>query len=87
MTRCSLIALLTSALAIPLESLAVRACGGSSVDAPTIAWPPLLLTGKTTAGTGLTDAELGTIARSARNRQVSYDSHPLYLYTGVQRSR
>jgi hypothetical protein len=48
---------------------------------------PLRLTGKATAGMGLTHAELGTIARSARRRQVSCNGHVLYLFAGDQRPR
>jgi predicted lipoprotein with Yx(FWY)xxD motif len=44
------------------------------------AWPPLLATGKPTAGTRLTASELGTITRSGRGRQVTYNGHPLYLF-------
>ncbi len=46
------------------------------------AWPPLLATGKPTAGTGLTASKLGTITRSDGRRQITYNGHPLYLYVG-----
>ena len=54
------------------------ACTGAC----TSAWPPLLATGKPTAGTGLTAAKLGTSTRSDGTHQVTYNGHPLYLYIG-----
>jgi predicted lipoprotein with Yx(FWY)xxD motif len=44
------------------------------------AWPPLLVTGKPTAASGLTTSNLGTITRSGGGHQVTYDGHPLYLF-------
>jgi predicted lipoprotein with Yx(FWY)xxD motif len=43
-------------------------------------WPPVLATGKLTAGKGLTAARLGTITRSDGTRQITYNGHPLYLF-------
>jgi predicted lipoprotein with Yx(FWY)xxD motif len=54
------------------------ACAGACATA----WPPLLATGKPTAGTGLTASKLGTITRSGGNQQITYNGHPLYLYVG-----
>ena len=52
------------------------ACAGACATA----WPPLLATGKPTAGKGLTASKLGTITRSGGTRQVTYNGHPLYLF-------
>jgi predicted lipoprotein with Yx(FWY)xxD motif len=58
------------------DSATSSACSGACATA----WPPLLVTGKPTAGTGLTASKLGTITRSGGNRQVTYNGHPLYLF-------
>ena len=46
------------------------------------AWPPLLITVAPVAGEGLSQAQIGTVARSDGSRQVSYNGHPLYYYVG-----
>jgi predicted lipoprotein with Yx(FWY)xxD motif len=58
------------------DSAARSACSSACA----MAWPPLLATGKSTAGTGLTASELGTINRSGSSRQVTYNGHPLYRF-------
>ena len=52
------------------------ACAGACATA----WPPLLATGKPTAGTGLTASKLATITRSDGTQQVTYNGHPVYLF-------
>lgn len=44
------------------------------------AWPPLYAGGAPVAGSGATQAKLGTIRRSGGRRQVTYAGHPLYYY-------
>ena len=53
-------------------------CSGACATA----WPPLITKGAPTAGTGATAGDLGTIARSDGTKQVSYDGHPLYYFSG-----
>jgi predicted lipoprotein with Yx(FWY)xxD motif len=43
-------------------------------------WPPLLVSGKPTAGHGARAAKVGSIKRSGGKRQVTYDGHPLYRF-------
>ena len=58
------------------------ACAGACATK----WPPLLATGKSSAGAGLTASKLGTISRSDGTRQITYDGHPLYLFVKDQKS-
>jgi predicted lipoprotein with Yx(FWY)xxD motif len=46
------------------------------------AWPPLLTNGTPTAGNGVKASLLGTTKRSNGAEQVTYNQHPLYLFTG-----
>ena len=50
------------------------------------AWPPLRATGKPSAGTSLSAAKLGTTPRSDGKPQLTYNSHPLYLYSADQKA-
>jgi predicted lipoprotein with Yx(FWY)xxD motif len=43
-------------------------------------WPPLLASGKLTAGAGLKAGLLGTTRRANGTRQVTYNRHPLYTF-------
>ena len=45
-------------------------------------WPPLLVTGTPTAGTGVKRSLLSTITLPDGTRQVTYAGHPLYTYIG-----
>ena len=60
---------------------AKSACTGACATA----WPPLLATGKPTAGTGLTASKLATITRSDGTQQVTYNGHPVYLFIKDQK--
>jgi predicted lipoprotein with Yx(FWY)xxD motif len=54
------------------------ACFGACASA----WPPLRDGGKPTAGDGLDPALLGTTSRSDGGPQITYNGHPLYLFSG-----
>lgn len=43
-------------------------------------WPPLLTSGKPTAGPGVKEAWLGVFHRDDGGAQVTYKTHPLYFY-------
>jgi predicted lipoprotein with Yx(FWY)xxD motif len=45
-------------------------------------WPPVTTTGAPKAGSGVTAAMLGTTKRADGTTEVTYNGHPLYLYTG-----
>jgi predicted lipoprotein with Yx(FWY)xxD motif len=45
-------------------------------------WPPLAVNGPPTVGSGANATLLGTSARSDGISQVTYNGHPVYLYTG-----
>jgi predicted lipoprotein with Yx(FWY)xxD motif len=58
--------------------------GGKSSCSGTCAqyWPPLLVHGKPSAGSGVKASLLGTVKRSDGKLQVTYHKHPLYTYAG-----
>ena len=49
------------------------------------AWPPLRATGTPVVGTDLSASKLGTTPRSDGKPQVTYNGHPLYLYSADQK--
>ena len=54
------------------------ACSGACAGA----WPPVTTTGAVTASGGVNTADLSTITRSGGAKQVVYDGHPLYYFSG-----
>ena len=46
------------------------------------AWPPVRVTGKPTAASGVKASLLGTTKRSDGKPQVTYHGHPVYLFQG-----
>jgi predicted lipoprotein with Yx(FWY)xxD motif len=54
------------------KSACTRACAN--------AWPPLLVQGKPTAGSGANSSLVGTTPRPEGTTQVTYNSHPLYTF-------
>jgi predicted lipoprotein with Yx(FWY)xxD motif len=57
------------------------ACTGACA----IDWPPLRATGKPTVGGGVTASIVATSARSDGEPQITYNGHPLYLFSGDQK--
>jgi predicted lipoprotein with Yx(FWY)xxD motif len=55
-------------------SMCTGACAG--------AWPPVTATGTPTASGSAKASDLGTITRSDGTKQVTYDGHPLYYFSG-----
>ncbi len=55
-------------------SMCTGACAG--------AWPPVTTTSTVTASGSAKASDLGTITRSDGTRQVTYDGHPLYYFSG-----
>jgi predicted lipoprotein with Yx(FWY)xxD motif len=54
------------------------ACTGACAGA----WPPVTTTGTATASGSAKSSDLGTITRSDGSKQVTYDGHPLYYFSG-----
>jgi predicted lipoprotein with Yx(FWY)xxD motif len=54
------------------------ACSGACTGT----WPPVTATGTVTAAGSVKAADLGTITRSDGTKQVTYDGHPLYFFSG-----
>ncbi len=49
-----------------------------------IEWPPLRATGKPTAGSGAKPSLVATNARLDGTTQVTYNGHPVYVFSGDQ---
>jgi predicted lipoprotein with Yx(FWY)xxD motif len=59
------------------QSACLGACAGE--------WPPLRASGKPTVGDGLDASLIGTTSRSDGKPQVTYNGHPVYLFSGDQK--
>jgi predicted lipoprotein with Yx(FWY)xxD motif len=51
-----------------------------------VEWPPLLATGKPTVGGGANASVVATGTRSDGKQQVTYNGHPLYLFSADQKA-
>src|SRR6185437_13880683 len=60
------------------DSTGKSACDGACAAA----WPPVIATAQPTATGGAQASGLSTITRSDGSKQVTYDGHPLYYFTG-----
>ncbi len=60
------------------DSGGMSACTGACAGA----WPPVTTTGAATASGSAKASDLGTITRSDGSKQVTYDGHPLYYFSG-----
>jgi predicted lipoprotein with Yx(FWY)xxD motif len=60
------------------KSACTGACAG--------AWPPLVVTGKPTVGSGVNASLVGTSTRPEGKTQVTYNGHPLYLFAQDQKA-
>jgi predicted lipoprotein with Yx(FWY)xxD motif len=49
-------------------------------------WPPVTTSGAPKAGAGVAAAKLGTTKRAEGTTQVTYNGHPLYLYSGDKKA-
>jgi predicted lipoprotein with Yx(FWY)xxD motif len=55
-------------------------------DMCAITWPPFLTRDKPLAGTGVKESLLGTTTRKQGEKQVTYNKHPLYYYSGDKKA-
>jgi predicted lipoprotein with Yx(FWY)xxD motif len=62
------------------DSGTTSACSGACASA----WPPLRVNGKPSVGSGVDASLVGTTTRSDGKPQVTYNGHPLYLFSGDQ---
>ncbi|MGH3250952.1 MAG: COG4315 family predicted lipoprotein, partial [Trebonia sp.] len=60
------------------DSGGTSACSGACAGA----WPPVTATGTVTASGSAKASDLATITRSDGTKQVTYDGHPLYFFSG-----
>ncbi len=60
------------------KSACTGACAG--------AWPPLVVKGKPTLGTGINASLVSTATRPEGTKQVTYNGHPLYLFAQDQKA-
>ena len=58
------------------------ACTGACA----VEWPPLRATGKPTVGGGASASVIATSARADGKPQVTYNGHPLYLFSADQKA-
>jgi predicted lipoprotein with Yx(FWY)xxD motif len=58
------------------------ACTGACA----VEWPPLLATSKPTVGSGAKAAVVATSARPDGKPQITYNGHPLYLFSADQKA-
>lgn len=68
----------------PVYLLTADPKGGSSCTGSCAgAWPPLTVTGKPTAGSGVDASMLSTFKRTDGSAQVLYNGHALYTHPGL----
>jgi predicted lipoprotein with Yx(FWY)xxD motif len=60
------------------DSTGKSTCDGACASA----WPPVIAAGQPTAAGGAQATDLGTITRSDGTKQVTYNGHPLYYFSG-----
>ncbi len=60
------------------DSMNKSTCSGSCAQL----WPPIIAHGTLTASGSAVKADLGTITGSNGAKQVTYDGHPLYYFSG-----